>query len=70
MILRMAMAFTAVILLAPREPDVGMGQPQIFAKLAPVSEFRVVALDRLMEVRAEIKATRHGAPIKLFGLAW
>ncbi len=69
MMFRMAMVFAIVVLLVPQETNLGLGQPQAFAQLPAVSQFRLAAVDRLIDVRAQIEAVRHRPSITRLGLA-
>ena len=56
MIFRIAFAFILLMLIIPREPDLGLGKPS----LLPLNLHRLL-LDRVEQVREEIDASRVAA---------
>jgi hypothetical protein len=56
MLIRIVSMFAFAVLLAPKEPNLGIGQPSLLSQVPTALELRQEALRRLTQVRADLKA--------------
>jgi len=58
MLLKPGMASALILLLAPHEPNLGLGRTSLFAELPVASLLRTRVIDGLGRVKAEIEAAK------------
>ncbi len=59
MLFRAILSVGLVWLLAPIEPDLGLGQPMILSQFPATAHARIAVLQKLQQIRGEIYAHRH-----------